>query len=83
MDEAMIFSIIMFALTLLLYFLPTIIANNRKSTSIWPIFIVNLFLWWTVIFWLVALIWASSSQTKTDKELKELQLEQLRKAREV
>jgi hypothetical protein len=83
MDEITTWWMIMFIIVLFIYLLPTNIAMSRKSTSTWPIFIVNLFLWWTVIFWLVELIWASSSQTKTDKELKELQLEQLRKAREV
>jgi hypothetical protein len=44
-----------------LHFLPTIIAivGHKKSTL--GVFIVNLFLGWTVIGWVVALVWALAS----------------------
>jgi len=46
---------------IILYFLPTIIAKsyNRRNTS--AIFILNVFLGWTFIGWVVALIWAAIS----------------------
>jgi len=44
---------------LLLYFLPAIIARNKRDAS--GIFLVNLLFGWTGIGWIVALIWACSS----------------------
>jgi hypothetical protein len=47
-----------------LYFIPSIIASARKSSSATAIILLNLFLGWTVIGWVVALIWAISSSSK-------------------
>lgn len=46
-----------------LYFLPTIVANGRHVTCVGGITMVNLFLGWTGIGWLVALIWAITAPT--------------------
>jgi len=43
------------------YFLPTIIAVVRRKSSAVGVFFLNLFLGWTVIGWIGALIWAQSS----------------------
>jgi hypothetical protein len=40
------------------YFLPTITANWRQHKNADAILILNLFLGWTVIGWIIALIWA-------------------------
>ena len=40
------------------YFLPTIIACIRKHTNVWAIFVLNLFLGFTLIGWVIALVWA-------------------------
>ena len=42
-----------------LYFLPTIIAWGRRRMTA-PVFVVNLFLGWTVIAWVIALAMAVS-----------------------
>ena len=42
---------------ILLYFLPSIIAINKKNKNIVTIIIINLFLGWTVIGWIFTLIW--------------------------
>ncbi len=59
---------ILFALLLLpfgaLHFLPTIVAALRNSRHTVAIFFVNLFLGWTVLGWIVALIWAATSEPK-------------------
>jgi Superinfection immunity protein len=47
------------AFFLLLYFLPTIIGRYKHDAT--GIFLLNLFLGWTVIGWLIALIWAISA----------------------
>lgn len=43
------------------YFLPTIIAVLRRKTSSLGVFLLNLFLGWTFIGWVGALIWALSA----------------------
>src|SRR5581483_11188932 len=43
------------------YFLPTIIAILRQKTNTGSIFALNLLLGWSLIGWVVALIWALSS----------------------
>ena len=43
------------------YFLPTIIAVVRRKASSFGIFMLNLFLGWTFIGWIGALIWALSA----------------------
>jgi uncharacterized membrane protein len=44
-----------------LYFLPTIIAFNRNRHNKTAIFVLNLFLGWTVLGWVVSMVWAVSS----------------------
>ncbi len=41
-----------------LYFLPTIVAHSRNHPSFLAIFIVNLLLAWSLIGWVVALVWS-------------------------
>ena len=43
----------------LLYFLPSLIGRGKKDAT--GIFLVNLLLGWTLIGWVVALIWAISA----------------------
>lgn len=40
------------------YFLPTIIAGRRKHHNLGAIIAVNLLLGWTLLGWLIALIWS-------------------------
>lgn len=44
------------------YFLPTIIAGARHKTNLVGIFLVNFLLGWSVIGWIVALVWAVSTE---------------------
>lgn len=50
----------LFGITLLLlaYFLPSIIAKARNARNVAAIFVLNLTLGWTVIGWIIALVWA-------------------------
>ena len=66
----MIFLII----ALFLYFVPAIIALDRKLLNSGSIFIVNLFLGWTLTGWVGALAWAPREQRKPNPRL----LEQLK-----
>lgn len=44
------------------YFLPTIIGAARHKTNLVGIFLVNFLLGWSIIGWIVALVWAVSTE---------------------
>jgi hypothetical protein len=44
-----------------MYFLPSIIALLRSKRDTLAIFLLNFFLGWSVIGWIVALIWAAKN----------------------
>ncbi len=44
------------------YFIPSFIAFSRKKTNAGAIFALNLFLGWSLIGWVVALVWALSNK---------------------
>jgi len=50
-----------FGLPFLLYFLPSIIALARSKRDLLAIVLLNLFLGWSVIGWIVALVWAAKN----------------------
>ncbi len=56
----------MLILVTLIYFLPTIIALARGHLSALAIFFLNLFLGWTLIGWIVALIWSCTGNTRAN-----------------
>jgi len=43
---------------LALYFLPTMIAATEKKNNSTAIFVLNLLLGWTLLGWVIALVWA-------------------------
>jgi len=49
-----------FGFGFLVYFAPTIVALARHKRNTLSIFLLNLFLGWTLIGWIVALVWAST-----------------------
>ncbi|WP_033063671.1 superinfection immunity protein [Pseudomonas brassicacearum] len=55
---------ILLAIAFIAYFLPTFIASKRDHPNGTSIFLLNLFLGWTFIGWLGALIWSASAITK-------------------
>jgi hypothetical protein len=60
-------SVISFLLFLALsgavYFLPAIVARKRNHRNTVAIFVLNLFLGWTLIGWVAALVWALTNDT--------------------
>ncbi|WP_082671958.1 superinfection immunity protein [Chryseobacterium sp. JAH] len=54
--------ILILSIIIIPYFLPTFIAYSRKKTNAGAIFALNLFLGWSLIGWVVALVWALSDQ---------------------
>lgn len=45
-------------LIVFIYFAPAMIASSRDHKNQWPIAVINVFLGWTLLFWVVALAWA-------------------------
>jgi hypothetical protein len=46
------------------YFLPALVASHRKNPNATAIFVLNLLLGWSVIGWVVALVWAFSGENR-------------------
>ena len=49
------------------YFVPSIVAFGRQHHNRWSVFVVNFFLGWCVIGWIVALAMAASSGRNPDR----------------
>jgi hypothetical protein len=60
MLPAMLFLFPLGLLGTVLYFLPTLVAASRRHPSVLGIFLLNFFLGWSVIGWIIALVWALS-----------------------
>lgn len=52
---------ILFFVLFIIYILPYIVAALREHKQVGAIFILNLFLGWTFIGWIAALIWACTN----------------------
>jgi len=51
-----------FLFFVLLYFVPTIVAGNRIHPQTGAIFVLNLCLGWTLVGWVIALVWANTNE---------------------
>lgn len=58
---------ILVILMLVLYFAPVVIGWLRDMASLDGVVIVNLFLGWTFLGWVGALVWAFSGETRKEK----------------
>jgi hypothetical protein len=54
-----------------LYFLPGIIGHVRNHSSMGGIWLLNIFLGWTLLGWFVALIWSCSGRHPSREEMRE------------
>ena len=50
------------------YFLPTVVGISNKKRNQTAIFILNLFAGWTLIGWIVALVWATCKDDNRRRE---------------
>jgi ABC-type transport system involved in cytochrome c biogenesis permease component len=50
---------------LLVYFMPTVIALLSKKKNTLAILTLNLLLGWTILGWIVALVWAVTKDSNT------------------
>ena len=53
--------IVLIILALFIYFLPSLVGGQKKNAG--AIFLLNLLLGWTLIGWVVALVWAASNDS--------------------
>jgi hypothetical protein len=62
-SEIMVYTLVA-VLVVGLYLLPSFVAANRKCKAGAGIAVINIFLGWTFIGWVVALAWASCGEVK-------------------
>ena len=69
----------------LFLFLPTFIANIRNCVDRTAIFLINIFLSFTVIGWLVALIWSITGETVAGqrKKYEQYRMQQMQQMQEM
>lgn len=53
--------VILSILGFVIYFLPSLIAWKRKHHQLVPIVLLNIFLGWSVLGWVISLVWAFMS----------------------
>jgi hypothetical protein len=57
--------LLLVVLVLMIYFLPGIIASSREHQNANAIAMLNLFLGWTLLGWVMALVWACTEVRRT------------------
>jgi RsiW-degrading membrane proteinase PrsW (M82 family) len=67
-DGSPILGLILIGAVIALYFLPTIVASNRSHQSRGSILVINLFLGWTLLGWVLSLAWACGKIEKTAEQ---------------
>lgn len=66
----MVICILILIASIPLYFLPSIVAGKKKHKNQTGIFVLNLFLGWTLIGWVGALVWAVTESEEKNIEIK-------------
>ncbi len=55
-------------IAVILYFVPAIVAMTRRHRNASAIFLTNLLLGWTLLGWVVALIWSATANTAEPRD---------------
>jgi hypothetical protein len=58
MSDEMIQSLLAWAIVIVMYFFPTILAGLRHKRNTPAIGMLNFWLGWTLLGWVIALVWA-------------------------
>jgi len=66
-DKELLAGIVIVTFSILVYFLPGLIASRRNHKNMIPVFLLNLFFGWTFLGWIIALIWSFSANTSKPK----------------
>jgi hypothetical protein len=64
MDSSSIIFLLIILLGVIIYFIPAINAYSKKKANASAVLTLNLFLGWTLIGWIVALVWSSTEDGK-------------------
>jgi len=56
--------ILLIFLAIIVYFLPTIVASSNKHLNTTAIAVLNILLGWTLLGWVIALVWAFTKQAE-------------------
>lgn len=67
-DQSPVTVFLVFLLICLFSLIPAIVAFLRKHRSRWTILILNILLGWTVIGWVITLVWSLSYPGERQKE---------------
>jgi hypothetical protein len=60
---ATIWMVVAFLAGILIYFLPSLIGDRKRNK--WTIFVLNLLAGWTIVGWIIATVWACTSEPPT------------------
>jgi len=57
--------LVIVGLVVVVYFLPSLVALGRRNPDINSVFLINLWLGWTIIGWITAIGWALDRKNQT------------------
>jgi hypothetical protein len=60
----MFFAFLILVIGITIYLVPTIVARSRKHANATSITVLNVLLGWSIVGWVVALVWAYSAQAE-------------------
>lgn len=72
---------LLFGIGIAVYLLPTIVGSSKSNIG--AIFVLNLFLGWTLIGWVVALVWALTNDDPKVVAPQPDKIDQLKKLKEL
>lgn len=58
------FFLVSWLISIPIYFIPGALAFYKGKKNAWPILVLNIFMGWTLIGWVVALCWALAYEEK-------------------
>lgn len=62
-------TILAIGLVVIIYIIPIIVANKRKHPNKLAITVLNIFLGWSFIGWIVALVWACTTNQNNESDI--------------
>lgn len=60
-EKGVLGALLLVFICVFVYFIPSIHAKNRRHPNLKSIFLLNIFLGWTLIGWVVALVWSAAA----------------------
>ena len=66
MDNTVLLLVAALLIALFVYFLPTVVAGNRRHRDRTAIFVLNLLAGWTFFGWVAALVWSLTSNVEPE-----------------